>query len=400
MSRRAPACTRLVDVKAADEEPLAFAQLLLGIIDEGRRTATYKLALLLALLDCSVLGTDGLGQPSSRISTRVLARRVVHLYWPQVRPFPVDDRTELVLSQSSQPRAVSIDAVARLRGVAGRGGVTTVHLAEERYRREYEACVDRVEHNFVQMPLGRLQRPAGSSADYLRFLYDDAAFHEGVTLAQLRRQPLHVVLQPGVADVLLSLSGLVRPLLELHWTREVARFNKRTFGEDRLRDFLFGASRTSLQGLLPGLIEVQRGACFYCRMPLARGASDVDHFIPWSRVPNDSLANLVLAHRGCNNAKRDHFAALRHLERFAVRPDGPLAEVAASQNWPLGLVEARQTALSLYAHLPEGSQTWDAPGVFAVLDPVRRDQTLRLLAQGSSPAGRSPTSLAPPSTPV
>lgn len=36
-----------------DQSPdaLAFAQLLLNLLDEGRRTATYKLAVLLALID-------------------------------------------------------------------------------------------------------------------------------------------------------------------------------------------------------------------------------------------------------------------------------------------------------------------------------------------------------------
>ncbi len=33
----------------------AWAQLVLTVLDEGRRTATYKLAVLLALIDCCAL---------------------------------------------------------------------------------------------------------------------------------------------------------------------------------------------------------------------------------------------------------------------------------------------------------------------------------------------------------
>lgn len=365
----------------AEQEPLAFAQLLLGLIDEGRRTATYKLALLLALLYCSLLQTDADGQPSSRISTRTLAARVIHLYWPQVRPFSLEGGPTRVLSQSSQNRAVTVDAVARLRALAGTRSITTLHGARSSLPAEYGACLDTVELNFVQMPLGKLQRPAGVVGDgYPRFLYDDGAFTERVSLARLRAHPHEVELEPGVAEALVSLGGLIRPLLELHWTREVARFNASSLAEDRLRDHLFGASRVSLQRVLPGLTEIQHGRCFYCHTPLSRGQSDVDHFIPWSRVPNDTLANLVVAHRRCNGAKRDHFAALHHLEAFAGRHQPDLVEIAESLDWPLHAPEAHRTAISLYAHLPVGSQLWLSPGVYEGLDPTRRQRTLALLA--------------------
>ena len=58
---------------ATPGEPLGFAQLLLGLVDEGRRTATYKLAVLLALVGASAAGTDGEGRAATRIPTRELA---------------------------------------------------------------------------------------------------------------------------------------------------------------------------------------------------------------------------------------------------------------------------------------------------------------------------------------
>jgi hypothetical protein len=69
------------------EDALAWAQLLLTVLDEGRRTATYELAVLLALLDCCVLGADVQGRPPQSVPVHDLARRVLELNWRQVRPY-------------------------------------------------------------------------------------------------------------------------------------------------------------------------------------------------------------------------------------------------------------------------------------------------------------------------
>ena len=357
------------------QDPLALAQLLLGVLDEGRRTSTYKLALLLALMDASVLGTDSAGRPASQLPTRSIAERVVHVYWPMVQPYP---RTGQILRQSSQPRAVTVDAVTGLRSQTRADSPAKARLVAPS---AFDRCVSTVELNLVHMPLGRLQRPAGAvTAGYPRFLYDDTAFGEHVTARRLLAEPMSVVLLPGVAEALLSLAGLVRPLVELHLTREVARFNRQAFSqEDRLREFLFGASRVDLSHLVAGLTDVQQGRCFYCRASLRRGQVDVDHFLPWSRMPNDALANLVLADRTCNGAKSNHLAAFTHLDAYAHREAGALGDLAADQSWPLGVDESRRAITSLYAHLPAGSSLWVAPGVFEILDPERRTDALAAL---------------------
>jgi len=368
---------------AGAPDPLGFAQMLLGLVDEGRRTATYKLAVLLALVDACAAGTDGEGRAAARISTRDLARHVTALYWPQVRPHDLAGAPSGVLRQSTQRRAVIVDAVADLRAAAAARGLTTLDLAERALSAEVERTLDTVEHVLVTMPLGKLQRPAGwtetSGVHYPRFLYDDSAFSEGVTPRQVRSAALVVELRPGVADTLVSLAGLLRPLLELHWTRAVARLNGTELGEDRLREFLFGTSRVSLQRLQPGLTELQAGQCFYCRRTLRRGAVEVDHVVPWSRVPNDALANLVLADRRCNGSKRDHPAALSLLERWAERPTAPLQQIADDAEWPLRLPESRAIARGVYAHLPPGTPVWLEPGVFQLLDRDRLAPVLRLL---------------------
>lgn len=360
----------------------AWAQLVLTILDEGRRTATYKLAVLLALIDCCALSADAEGRAPSRVPVQDLAVRVLELYWPQVRPYARHDGSPL-LRQSSQPRAVTVDAVRALRNRAQAVGARSPAGAQRALPTAYEQTIGLIELNLVQMPLGKLQRPQGyaanGAADYPRFLYDDKPFHEGVTARQLRQRPMDVVLKPNVGDWLVSLGGLLRPVVELHWTRAVASFSNEELPEDHLRQFLFGSDRVNLRSLGPGLREAQAGQCFYCRRPLPAGDVEIDHFVPWSRMPNDALGNLVLADRRCNNDKRDHYADLTLLTRWASRPEGVLGQVADDAGWPLQLERSKRVARGLYAHLPSGTALWQEPGVYTVLDRARLLEVLPLL---------------------
>jgi hypothetical protein len=47
-----------------------------------------------------------------------------------------------------------------------------------------------------------------------------------------------------------------------------------------------------------------------------KNRGEVDHFIPWTRYPNDLANNFVLAHARCNSDKRDHLAATEHLRHW------------------------------------------------------------------------------------
>src|SRR2546429_642776 len=62
-----------------------------------------------------------------------------------------------------------------------------------------------------------------------------------------------------------------------------------------LGTFRFGQERASLDAYRSILMDVQRGICLYCQKPLSK-QTQVDHFIPWSRYPDDLGHNFVLAH--------------------------------------------------------------------------------------------------------
>jgi hypothetical protein len=85
---------------------VGFAERLLEVIDSGRRTATYKLALLIALLDLCARHSDASGRAPKQLYTRDIAEQVAVLYWPQVIPYLVPGAdTAVELRQITLPRA-------------------------------------------------------------------------------------------------------------------------------------------------------------------------------------------------------------------------------------------------------------------------------------------------------
>jgi hypothetical protein len=53
--------------------PIAFAERVVALLDEGAFTATYKYAVLLGLLDVVLERTSATGEPPSVVTTRQLA---------------------------------------------------------------------------------------------------------------------------------------------------------------------------------------------------------------------------------------------------------------------------------------------------------------------------------------
>ncbi|MDP9022357.1 MAG: hypothetical protein M3N57_06590, partial [Actinomycetota bacterium] len=82
------------------------------------------------------------------------------------------------------------------------------------------------------------------------------------------------------------------------------------------------------------------------------------------------------AHSGCNNAKRNAFAAVRpHLERWVGRfsPSGAQRrrlDVATRRlDWPRDPERTLGAARGLYLWLPQGTKLWEADGRFVDHDP-------------------------------
>jgi hypothetical protein len=125
------------------------------------------------------------------------------------------------------------------------------------------------------------------------------------------------------------------------------------------------------------IFELQDGRCFYCADRLsgrAGQAPDVDHFIPWSRYPDDSLENLVVTHARCNNEKSDFLAAPRRIEDWQARTRpgsaraAELARIAEAVGWPRRPERTLAVARAIYLRLPEDARLWLRGSEFVTAD--------------------------------
>jgi len=331
---------------------------LLRVIDEGRRTATYKLALLLALIDTIAThpGTD-------ELPTRVLAERVLELYYPQIRPYVDRGGRAYSLSQISMKTSGVITAVSALRTVGDARRCRSLEHVRVAAPDEYSQALDAVENTFVRYPIPLMQVVGGAEVPFL-YAID---WREGTSPTTLRRDGRdRVRLLEGVADRLVVLGPMLRPLIELHWARDVARWTRLEMEDGDLRQHLFGSERATFpRSLVGALADLQQHECFYCGDRLGP-RREVDHFIAWSRWPNDAVENLVLADR-CNSYKSDHLAASEHLVRWRTRLASRAVELAEAAT-TCGLITNRDRTWALahttYSHVAPGTPLWLRGGDF------------------------------------
>lgn len=371
----------------ADRGAIAFAERLLTLLDEGAFTATYKYAVLLALMDlCFEHSTrDGkrmAGAPTS-VTTRQLAEKVIELYWPHAVPFANDDasaskaaaRRARILRQNQPTRrgaggqAEIVSAIVRFRERHATDSSAPLSRARARALPAFEKLVRDVEWKLVEMPLPRLQQVGKSDEAFIyRINWDRAVKRRD--LDDHRRFDNQIRFIGAAGDHLVRLAGLLRPLIQREWAAMVARFND--LPDSRLEDFLFGADRVSLAPVRGPLTDLQSGRCFYCDARLRNDVA-VDHFVPWSRYPNNALENLVVADEKCNGNKSDHLAAAEHVARWHQRNRqcaSDLSSIAQQTLWEQGPDRSLNVARALYLRLPPGVRLWRGQREFEVLEPA------------------------------
>lgn len=332
-------------------DPLLLGQRVVAILETGLRTATYKLATLMALIEHCIENMperpeDGLAVPLTDLAHRVLA-----IYWQQVRPFDGQE-----LRQSTQPRARILAAASRLRTASGnRNG--SIESARMRAPDAYVQSIDDVVLCLAQQPLHRLQKlPGASESD--TFLYDDSFLHDHVSRTSLRSRGDAIELRPGVAYGLARLAGLLKPALEIMWVDDVRRMNK--FLDAKVPDVaghLFGRERTALAAVREPLKEAFGPHCFYCSTHLPPN-NPIDHVLPWSLVGIDGLSNLVLSCARCNGDKSGALPAVQIVDRVLGRERAILEQIAAALQWPTQHERVAAAARGIYRGQPAGVPTW------------------------------------------
>ena len=341
------------------------------LLTEGSFTASYKFALLQAIIDLAVERGDDSDAPLC-IGLSDIAEKFISYYWRQVLPYVASSRPReiaagpivadgpapygSVLRQITQSNAVILQAVREAH--ARFGGSLAAARAD---KGSWQTLVRKVAQTVHVMPLWKLQTVGGQLDE---FLYANRR-GEAVDRIQLHR---------GVVFTLRRFHGLVQELVRGAWLRFVRglKSNRRILGESEdLYEFLFGSERASLQPHADMLRDIQSGACFYCHRRIDAKAQ-VDHFVPWSRYPLDLAHNFVLAHASCNESKSNLLASVEHLEQWCDRNvqrgleeqfamSGLVYDLGAScaiTRWAYGLAEQG------------GSKVWRSKSATAVeLDP-------------------------------
>ena len=319
--------------RPSPEDQIRFIANIERILSEGSFVATYKYALLVALVELAIeRGDDSNRQLALPIHD--IADKFAELYWRQAAPYEADGGSGpgLVLHQNTGEQAGAITRLAQLRDEL-RGSRST--LAEARRTTDWMRLVGKMRSLIKTMPLGKLQRVGHED---ICFLYEKPDRKAG-----------SITLLPGVACHLRERAPLIRQLAQAEWLRFVLSLkqNQPVLGRAvGLSEFLFGSSRAALSlKVNKPLRELQDGRCFYCQRSLPSAAA-VDHFIPWSRYPRDLAHNLVLAHGACNSHKSDLLGGEAYLERwvdFVSDHDSDLLQLGTEA----GLLVDRATSVAV-----------------------------------------------------
>lgn len=147
----------------------AFGEKVLALLEEGSFTATYKYAVLLALIDLCMEQAEADGEAPHSIGTRDLAEKIIEIYWPHTREFAGASRAK-VLRQNAGGQAEIVQAIRRHR--ERQGSDPTEPLARTR-RRAPQAFVGPTCTPFtsiVESTSGRASaiRSSSSQAFYVR----------------------------------------------------------------------------------------------------------------------------------------------------------------------------------------------------------------------------------------
>ena len=244
--------------RPSPEDQIRFIANIERILSEGSFVATYKYALLVALVELAIERGDD-STRELELPIHDIADKFAELYWRQAAPYEADGSSGpgLVLHQNQGTQASAISRLTMLRNEL-KGSRST--LAEARRTADWAQLVAQMRSLLKSMPLWRLQRVGHED---IRFLYEPGPGADYITLLS------------GVACHLRERAPLIRQLAQTEWLRFVLSLkqNQPVLGRAvGLSEFLFGSNRAALSlKVSKPLRELQDGRCFYCQRSLPLG---------------------------------------------------------------------------------------------------------------------------------
>lgn len=334
------------------EAALSIATRLVNAIQVGRREASYKQCLALALtLECSADPTR------ETVSLFSLADRFIDLYWSQLDPFEGSD-----LRQVKRGDSALLQPIRKLKFNSSRPSAWKP--GRRRNGRVYKQAQRSLAQRIAQYPATHLQPlMSGNAQTRADFLYRSEWLHKKLSQSELGLRDWQLELLPDVAAALATSSALLVPVLQALWQQEVVAMNQSLNESRQLTRHLFHSDRKVLRAVRNPLADLQAQKCFYCNAPLGR-LVHIDHVIPWSRCGLDDLANLVAADPGCNQRKADYLPAEPVLCAATGREG--LDAIADRLGWELVPSRVRSTGLALIDLAVAGTPLWTHSAEFAV----------------------------------
>jgi len=122
-----------------------------------------------------------------------------------------------------------------------------------------------------------------------------------------------IQINPVMYEFLCKHKVIVEKLNYYQWAKFLEKVNAGDSTNLLLSKIDESAKRNNLTYYRQILFEEFENKCFYCGVNV-NSKVDVDHFIPWSFVKDDSLWNLVLSCPACNRSKSDKLAAPKYLD--------------------------------------------------------------------------------------
>jgi hypothetical protein len=304
--------TEVFTINNSIEVPSAAFQLnflrdIQWLLESSSYNSTYKFALLMSLVNLSI--ESGIGDNSSHtISYRQLAEQFMYLYWRQTIPFSAQDQHTILKQGINSGKDAVIQQILKLQQLTKTKSLNGARTSEPK---TWKSTLSKLARIVKDKPARHLQSAENNNNREFMYFYDDKSNE--------------LVLKPGVAYCLSRFSKIINKLCQQYWSDFVRKnsHNQGYFSDDiDLKQFLFQQPRLYLGKLQDVLIDAQHGQCFYCHKPLkedAKNRTEVDHFIPWSKYPIDTVHNFVLADHSCNNKKRDYLAEEKFYEQWLIR---------------------------------------------------------------------------------
>lgn len=259
---------------------------LVALMRDARKSASYKPALLKALVRCA-RHSDDLHQPLLAIG-----REFTKLYWNQTVVYHL--RQASALSKESE-------AVRRIREVAVQYQTHLLSELPESGRDSIDAQMSKV------LTINVLEAFHVSKPEAMQPLYE------------WKRGWNHVKFSPESHRFLKDCSSALELVANFYWAEFLESCNRLAprIVQKVSRD---GATRRPLKGYFKILFTETPAECFYCGSAfMAEAPPAVDHVIPWSFLLEDDLWDLVLACVSCNSRKSDWLPEHKYLDKLMSR---------------------------------------------------------------------------------